>query len=100
MDNWFVLTLGDAMFAGAALDDLLAQLNNLSDAKHWGEHSAVLTRHESEGRLHCELMVYFSPALQSLAQAVGARPCVQPSPEGLSVLLGSSKLELLFSPGT
>ena len=50
---------------------------------------AVFVRYESEGRLHCEVTVYFSPAAADLTKLVEARPCARPSPEGLSLLLGA-----------
>ena len=50
---------------------------------------AAVYRHESEGRLHCEVLVYFSPASSQVANAVGAVPCVKPEPHSLSLLAGS-----------
>ena len=50
---------------------------------------AVFIRHESEGRLHCEIMVYFSPASVAIAKGFDADPCEKPSPAGLSLLLGA-----------
>ncbi len=35
---------------------------------------AVFTRHESEGRLHCEVIAYFSPAAAEVAKIIGAEP--------------------------
>ncbi|MDQ2693115.1 MAG: hypothetical protein M3Y68_13840 [Chloroflexota bacterium] len=49
---------------------------------------AVFTRLESEGRLHCELVVYFSPAAAELARKFGASPCERPAPAGLALLAG------------
>jgi len=45
-------------------------------------------RHESEGRLHCEVRVYFSPAAADVAKAVGAIACKKPASNGLSLLAG------------
>lgn len=50
---------------------------------------AVFTRHESEGRLHCELVAYFSPTSVVVAKKFDAEPCVRPIPAGLNLLAGS-----------
>ena len=50
---------------------------------------AAFIRHESEGRLHCEVKVYFSPASVIVAREIDAEPCDRPSPDGLSLLVGS-----------
>ena len=49
---------------------------------------AAFIRHESEGRLHCEVKIYFSPATAVVAGEVGAEPCAKPSQDGLSLLVG------------
>lgn len=49
---------------------------------------AVFTRHE-QGRLHCEVVAYFSPAAAEVAEAFDAEPCGQPSREGLELLTGN-----------
>lgn len=82
-DRWHVANLGDAMLAGTAVDLVRARF-----AEHGGD-SAVLTRHESDGRLHCELKLYFPPELAALARDFDARPCAQPSADGLGVLIGT-----------
>lgn len=59
---------------------------------------AVFTRNSSEGGLHCEVKVYFSPALASMAKAFGALPCTRPTSGGLSLLVGSeASWPVLFS---
>ncbi len=85
MEGWFVLNLGDAMLAGDALDDVRALFERADSASR---ASAVLMRHESEGRLHCELKLYFPPELAALARRVGAGPCAAPAAAGLGVLAG------------
>ena len=47
---------------------------------------ALFVRHESEGRLHCEVIVYFSPATVRVAKAVNAIPCNKPYRNGLGLL--------------
>ena len=59
---------------------------------------AAFIRHESEGRLHCEVMIYFSPASSLVAGEVGAEPCQRPSPRGLSLLAGAEKAWTILFP--
>lgn len=49
---------------------------------------AVFTRPESEGRLHCKVIAYFSPAAKDIAKAFDARPCGKPARAGLGLLAG------------
>jgi len=59
---------------------------------------ALFTRHESEGRLHCDLMLYLSPASFAVAGDIGARPCNKPSSNSLALLVGSDdSWQALFS---
>ena len=72
MNSWFTKTLGDAMLAGEALDDIKAVFLSEYAKSDRAEQLALFVRHESEGRLHCEVKVYFSPASAVVANAVGA----------------------------
>ena len=45
-------------------------------------------RHESEGRLHCEAIVYLSPAAADVAREIGADSCARPTSNGLGLLVG------------
>lgn len=91
MSVWFTRNLGDAMLAGESLDPIktlfLSEYGKANNAKEM----AVFIRHESEGRLHCDVKIYFSPASASVAEAVGAIPCDKPSPDGLGLLAGSEE---------
>lgn len=40
--------------------------------------AAVFIRHESKGRLYCEVIAYFSPAASAVAQAFETEPCLKP----------------------
>ncbi len=84
---WRRKELGDATMAGPALAEVEA-----AAGKAWSRQApegfAVLTRHESEGRLHCALQVYFSPRAAGLARDLGAVVCPRPAPEGLTLLVG------------
>jgi hypothetical protein len=59
---------------------------------------AVFTRPESEGRLHCEVMAYFSPAAQDVAQGFDAEPCEKPARTGLGLLAGMEKCWSVLFP--
>ena len=85
MSRWFAVNLGDAMLAGEALEDVRSKFVELTDNAN---DAAVLMRHESDGRLHCELWLYFPPELATLAASIGARPCDPPSAHGMGLLIG------------
>lgn len=86
---WFTKNLGDAMLAGDALAQLEALfLSTYGESGH-SDGIGVFIRHESEGRLHCEVRAYFSPDSVMLAKTLDADPCARPSRNGLSLLVGS-----------
>ncbi len=88
MNVWFSKNLGDGMLACEPLGHLeVLLLSVYAEAGNPGEMAAFV-RHESEGRLHCEVKVYFSPASGVVAREVEAEPCGRPSPDGLSLLAG------------
>ncbi len=98
MRVWFSKNLGDAMLACeplAQLKELLLSVHAKADSP---EEIAVFIRHESEGRLHCEVKAYFSPASVIVAREVDAEPCERPSPDGLSLLVGSKDSWLALFP--
>jgi len=88
-DVWFTVNLGDAMLAEESLDRIRTLFVSEYEKADRSEDMAVFFRHESVGRLHCEVKVYFSPAVWTVAKAVGASPCNKPSSEGLGLLVGS-----------
>jgi hypothetical protein len=59
---------------------------------------AVSTRSESEGRLHCEVIAYFSPASGDVAEVFDAEPCEKPSRNGLGLLAGNPHCWSFFFP--
>lgn len=94
---WFTCNLGDAMLAGDSLEKIRASFPPRGDCLDEGGDMAVFVRHESEGRLHCEVHVYFSPAAAGLARVFGASACTRPSPLDLALLAGpESAWETLF----
>jgi len=89
MRDWFFKNLGDGMLASVPLTNLEELLLSVyADAGNPSDMAAFF-RHESEGRLHCEVNVYLSPASDIVARQIDAMPCERPSPDGLSMLAGS-----------
>jgi len=89
MNDWFSSSLGDGLTALPALDDIQKAFYPIFKAQQCPNDMAVFTRHESEGRLHCDVTVYFSPAAVGVAKIFQASPCIIPVAEGLSLLAGS-----------
>ena len=88
MSAWFTKNLGDAMLAGEALDNLKVLFQSEYEKADYPGEMAMFIRHESEGRLHCEVKVYFSPASVAVAAAIDAVPCARPSPDDLGMQAG------------
>ncbi len=91
MQNWFSKNLGDPMLAFDAIEYLERRFSENYANTANPKDLAVFIRHESEGRLHCEVIVYFSPAAVDIAQKQNAKPCQTPSPNGLSLLAGAEE---------
>ena len=89
MSAWFTSNLGDALLAEQALAQLKALFLTEFQKANCPSDMALFMRHESEGRLHCEVIVYFSPAAVTFANAAGANSCNKPSTVGLSLLAGA-----------
>lgn len=100
MNNWYACNLGDAMLAGEMLEQIKAHFQSEYGKESVTEERAVFFRHESEGRLHCEVKLYFTPAAFAVAESVNATPCSRPSPHGLSLLAGPQASWSLFAPAT
>ena len=88
MDSWYSKELGDGMLAATPSNEIREVFMQLFDAAGKPLDMAVFTRHESEGRLHCEVIAYFSPAAAEVAQAFEAQPCEKPVPAELGLLAG------------
>ena len=100
MNYWFTSNLGDAMLAGEPLEHIKELFLAEYESSHHSSEPALFIRHESEGRLHCEVKVYFSPAAVIVAKAVNATPCNKPCPDGLSLLAGSEESWSVLFPKT
>lgn len=91
MKNWYSVSLGDGIMAASPLAEIEERFQPSFTAAGKPPEMAVFTRSESEGRLHCEVIAYFSPAAAEIAQAFDARPCAKPVKEGLGLLAGSEQ---------
>jgi hypothetical protein len=89
MDTWYTKSLGDGMMASMPADEIREVFLRLFPDRGLSPELAVFTRLESEGRLHCEVMAYFSPAAKELADAFDAQPCDKPARMGLDLLAGA-----------
>lgn len=99
MSAWFTKNLGDAMLAGEALDQIEKLFISVYGKSKIPEEVAVFIRHESEGRLHCEVKACFSPGAVIVARKVDADPCERPSQDGLGLLIGAEDAWQGFFPG-
>jgi hypothetical protein len=98
MDNWYSLVLGDGLTSGALSAEVEEVFAPIFMAAGRPSAMAVFTRPESEGRLHCEVIAYFSPAARDVANALDAEPCERPLRTGLSLLAGNeSAWSVLFA---
>jgi hypothetical protein len=88
MDTWYSVSLGDGIMAPAPSAEIEAMF--LQEFNTTGQPSdmAVFIRPESEGRLYCEVIAYFSPAAKEIANAFDAEPCEKPARAGLGLLAG------------
>ncbi|HCS26732.1 MAG TPA: hypothetical protein DIW43_04735 [Spongiibacteraceae bacterium] len=73
--GWYRLSLGDPLLADVLRDELM-QVVSTSNVE-------LYSRHEGEGQLHCELVVYFKGGVDDIArtgiaQTYGAIPCSDP----------------------
>jgi hypothetical protein len=90
MTSWHTKELGDGIMADGPAEEIKAAFLRSFQAAGGPLEMAVFTRLESEGRLHCEVVAYFSPAAQEVAKAFEAEPCPRPAREGLGLLAGDA----------
>ena len=88
MDSWYSVSLGDGMMAASPSAEIEASFLQAFNAAGKPNDMAVFTRLESEGRLHCEMLAYFSPAAKNIAASFEALPCEKPVHTGLGLLAG------------
>ena len=100
MEPWYSISLGDGMMAPAPSAEIEQLFQRSFIAAGQPPEMAVFTRSESQGRLHCEVIAYFSPAAREVAEALGAEPCEKPARAGLGLLAGDRRSwPLLFPEG-
>ena len=101
MNKWYSLRLGDGIVAAGPLIEIEEVFRNRFIAGGEPPEMAVFTRSETEGRLHCEVIAYFSPAASDVAKAFDAESCMRPAREGLDLLAGSPRCwPVLFPDGS
>ena len=88
MNKWYSIPLGDGMWAPTLSAQIEETFLPLFGEAGKPVDLAIFTRNESEGRLHCEVIAYFSPAAQAIAEAFDAEACEKPSSTGLVLLTG------------
>jgi len=90
MDSWYSKELGDAIAASMPSAEIEQAFQQSFVAAGKPLNMAVFTRQESEGRLHCEVTAYFSPAAKDVAHAFDAQPCEKPALNSLALLAGDT----------
>ena len=97
MNSWHSLDLGDAMMAHQSLEQIREAFENFISTNGASQGLAIFTRNDSEGRLHCEVTAYFSPAASELAKTFEAEMCEKPVRDNLDLLAGDeTSWEVLF----
>ncbi len=98
MEKWYSLSLGDGIMAGMPSAEIEKAFSRAFTAAGEPPGMAVFTRPESEGRLHCEVFAYFSPAAEAVAKAFDADPCEKPARAGLGLLAGDGRAWSVLFP--
>ncbi|NOX14562.1 MAG: hypothetical protein GXP61_00715 [Epsilonproteobacteria bacterium] len=96
MNAWFTCNLGDAMLAGEMLEEVKILFLSAFEKQNKPEDMAVFFRHESEGRLQCEVKVYFPPSASTIAHEFDAISCRKPMLQGLGLLVGSKNAKSIL----
>jgi hypothetical protein len=91
MDSWYTVSLGDGITAATPSAEIESRFQQAFLAAGKPPDMAVYTRPESEGRLYCEVIAYFSPAAAEVARAFDAKPCARPIRAGLGLLAGDER---------
>ena len=91
MQTWFSKEIGDGITASMLMGEIEAEFLRSAHGAETPADMAVFTRHESEGRLHCAVVAYFSPAAGAVAAIFDAEPCEKPVRMGLGLLAGDER---------
>jgi hypothetical protein len=98
MELWYSISLGDGIMATTPLDEIEKIFLQTFITAEKPLNMAVFTRLESESRLHCEVIAYFSPAAKHVAEVFDAQPCEKPAREGLGLLAGDAQSWSILFP--
>ena len=96
--HWFSKALGDGIWAYSQKDKVKDTFAPLFVLAGRPVEMAVFTRHESEGRLQCEVIAYFSPAAAAVAHVLQAQPCPPPARGELDLLAGDARCWPMLFP--
>jgi hypothetical protein len=91
MDYWYSVSLGDGITASIPSAEIEERFQRAFIAAGKPVEMAIFTRPESEDRLHCEVIAYFSPAVADIANAFDGSPCARPVRMGLKLLAGDER---------
>ncbi|HRJ76521.1 MAG TPA: hypothetical protein PLX90_11010 [Anaerolineales bacterium] len=86
--TWHALDLGDAIMAHEPMEQICKAFEEFVSQNSISPDFAIFTRNDSEGRLHCQVTAYFSPAAIQIAKLFNAVPCAKPSRDNLDLLAG------------
>jgi hypothetical protein len=100
MAKWRSKSLGDAQTAFMDCRDIAEVFEEMFEAAGRPEDMAVFVRNDSEGRLHCEVTVFFSPSALALAKRYQAGSCEKPAAAGLDLLAGDPACWPRLFPGS
>jgi hypothetical protein len=100
MESWYSISLGDGITAPTPAAEIEQVFVGSFNAAGRPANMAVFTRAESEGRLHCEVIAYFSPAGREIAKIFDAQPCEKPERVGLGLLAGDPGCWSVLFPET
>jgi hypothetical protein len=98
MNSWYALSLGDGVMASGPSAEIEERFLPFFAAAGKPPEMAVYTRPESENRLYCEVIAYFSPASVDVAKACDAHPCAKPERSGLRLLAGDEQSWSILFP--
>ena len=98
MDYWYSVSLGDGITSVTPSDEVARSFQIFFSVAGSPTDMAVFTRLDSEDRLHCEVIAYFSPAAHEVAKLFDAQPCAKPMRAGLKLLAGDSQCWSVLFP--
>ena len=98
METWHSIELGDGMFAVTPMDEIKAAFQRSFTEAGKPVNMAVFIRYELEGRLHCDVIAYFSPAAKAVAKTFDAEPCTKPVRAELGLLAGDAQAWSVLFP--